>query len=357
MNGLSHEFIIHPGETLKELLDDRDMSQRELSIRTCVSEAHVSKIIKGENDISVNYAKKLEYALDVDASFWINLQANYHKELVDFQECNSIKDEEFSVLKRLKEITGYLKEKGFLSLDSHGSILVIELRRLLKISCLTQIPKIAEQGAYRLESSANIDPYVLFAWLRACDLISENIVIETALDLDKLSGKLSDFKRLMFSDEGVIEGKLKQYLGECGIKFSIVKHFKGAPVQGIIKKNNDGTLSLTMTNRRKYADIFWFTFFHEIGHILNDNIKDRLIDYGIDNNDIEGSADLFASNTLIDPDKYERFVGEQDYSPASIHKFSKSLNVPPFVLIGRLQKDRHINYSYLAEEKTKYEFK
>lgn len=359
MNGLSHEFIIHPGETLKEILEDREMSQRELSIRTCVTEAHVSKIIRGQTDISVDYAKKLEYALNVDAGFWINLQANYNKELADFHEWNNIKVEEFSVLKRLKEITIYLKEKGLLTLgskDSNGPILIIELRRLLNISCLTQIPKVSEYGAYRLATGTNIDPYVLFAWIRICDLINESIVINNDLDLGKLSKRIPDFKNLMFSDEDAIENKLKKYLGECGIKFAIVKHFKGAPVQGVIKKNNDDTLSLTMTNRRKFADIFWFTFFHEIGHILNGNIKDRLIDYEIDNNDIESSADSFASNTLIDPVEYERFVSKADYSATSIQSFSQKHNIPPFTLIGRLQKDRYISYSYLAEEKVKYEF-
>ena len=41
MNGLSREFIIHPGETLKEMLIDRDMTQRELAMRTDVKEPHI----------------------------------------------------------------------------------------------------------------------------------------------------------------------------------------------------------------------------------------------------------------------------------------------------------------------------
>ncbi len=70
MNGLSREFIIHPGgETLKEILDDRNMSQKELAIRTGVTEPHVSSVVNCQKAISVAYAKKLEYALGIDASF------------------------------------------------------------------------------------------------------------------------------------------------------------------------------------------------------------------------------------------------------------------------------------------------
>lgn len=83
-NGLYPDFIIHPGETLKEILVDREMAQRELALRTSVTEPHISKIIKGSKAISVSFAKKLEYALGIDANFWINLQANYDKEIANF---------------------------------------------------------------------------------------------------------------------------------------------------------------------------------------------------------------------------------------------------------------------------------
>ena len=84
--GLSPDLIIHPGETLAEILEDRDMSQRELSVRTGVTEKHISTVVKGQKSISVAFAKKLEYALGIDASFWINLQANYDRELLEFEE-------------------------------------------------------------------------------------------------------------------------------------------------------------------------------------------------------------------------------------------------------------------------------
>ena len=46
MNGLSLEFIIHPGETVKEVLEERKMSQEELALRTGYSPKHISEVIK-----------------------------------------------------------------------------------------------------------------------------------------------------------------------------------------------------------------------------------------------------------------------------------------------------------------------
>lgn len=355
-SGFSREFIIHPGETLKEILDERGMSQKELALRTGVTESHVSSVINGRKGISVKFAKKLEYALGVDTSFWINLQANYDKELADFEDINMISDNEIEILDKLKDITKYLKQNGLLDPQAYGPILVIKLREFLNVSNLEQIPKLSQALAYRVETNAKVDPYVLLTWLRMCDLITEEEKVEQKLDKEKLKEKIPLMRELVFK-EGIteIEPQLKEYLAECGIKFSIVRHFRGAPVQGVIQKNDDGTLSLVMTVRRKFADIFWFTFFHEIGHIVNGDVEDKLIDYESTRGEAENRADEFAANVLIDAKEYRSFVERGDYSLPCIEQFCVEHNMPPYILIGRLQKDRHIKYDQYPNEKLKYD--
>lgn len=83
INKLLRDFIIHPGETIEEAIDEINMSQKELAIRCGYSEKHISNVINGKKNISISFAKKLEYALGMDAIFWINLQANYDKELLE----------------------------------------------------------------------------------------------------------------------------------------------------------------------------------------------------------------------------------------------------------------------------------
>lgn len=355
MNGLSREFIIHPGETLKEMLDDREMTQRELSMRTDVTEKHVSNIVNCQKPISVSFAKKLEYALGVDASFWINLQANYDKELADFEEINQISSKELKILQKLRSITKYVQEIRLLNPDAQGSMLVIEWRRLLNVSSLLRIPEISQAGAYRLAVADNVDPYVLFTWLRICDLITRNQQVNQELNIDKLKSKLHLIRRLTFENVNTINSRLKEYFADCGIKFAIVKHFTGAPVQGVIKRNNDGTLNLIMTVRRKFADVFWFTLFHEIGHILNGDIEEPLIDYEFTKNEVEDRADEFAANTLIDTEQYHLFVEADNFSLASIRQYCFEQNIPAYMLIGRLQRDKYVNYNQYFEEKIRYE--
>jgi HTH-type transcriptional regulator/antitoxin HigA len=76
-SGLSSDLLIHPGETLREAMEDRGMSQKELALRTAVPEKHISDVLNGKTPISPEFATGLEAALEISAVFWLNLQTNY----------------------------------------------------------------------------------------------------------------------------------------------------------------------------------------------------------------------------------------------------------------------------------------
>ena len=354
-NGLSRDLIIHPGETLRDILEEREMSQRELAIRTGVTEKHISTIINGLKPISVVFAKKLEYVLEVDASFWINLQSNYDKELLDFEELNNISKDEFAVLKKLKDVLEYFAKIGILESGLSEASKVLETRKILRISRLNNIQEVSFNGAYRASANDCLDKYVLFAWQRLCDIKTSEIQLETELDLSKLKEKIPYIKGIMFEDALKIQEKLTKIFSECGIAFAIVKSFTGAPVHGFIKQNESGKIILAMTIRRAYADIFWFTLFHEIAHIINGDIKQKLlVDYSFVENEIEKKANQMASNILINSDSYQDFIEKEDFSLPSINKFANDQNVKNFIVIGRLQKDNYLKYSSYNGEKARY---
>jgi len=356
MNGLSRDLIIHPGETLQEILQDKEMSQKELAIRSGVTEKHVSTIINGTKPISVAYAKKLEYALGIDSSFWINLQAIYDKELLDFEEYNNISQSELSILKTLKSIIEFLVSIGKINSEVNEDLKVLNLRKILGISNLTAIPNITYNAAYRAQVSTKADVYVIFAWQKICELLTEDIIVENELDLNKLRNKLPDIKSLMFSDVNTIRKELQKIFAECGIAFEIVKHFTGAPVQGFIKKTENCKIILCMTIRGGFADRFWFTLFHEIAHILNDDVKQRFIDFDSVDGKIEETANKFSNNILINSKKYESFVKKEDFTLDSINKFSEEQKVCNFIVIGRLQHDDLIPWKKYSSEKLKYKW-
>ncbi len=342
--GLSRDYIIYPGETLAEVLEDREMTQRELAVRAGVSEKHISTVIHGKKSISAAFARKLEYALGIEASFWMNLQANYDRELLEFEDLNNITEEEIGVLKKLKEVIEVWCSFGWIDDKSNPAAMVLDLRRIFGISNLLDTTKISYAAAYRAQNkTANVDPYVLFAWQRMCEILTKNINIADEVDVEKLRSKIPEIKQVMFLNADQIQKKLTTIFAECGIAFRIVPNFTGAPVQGFIKKTEDGVLILCMTLRQKFADIFWFTLFHEIAHILNEDTKHEFIDFDSVSGDMEEKANNMASEFLIDPEDYKRFVNTEAYKQLNgIEQFAESQNVRTYIVQGRLMKQEII---------------
>ncbi|MCD8119924.1 MAG: HigA family addiction module antitoxin [Lachnospiraceae bacterium] len=352
--GLSRDYIIHPGETLAEVIEDREMTQRELAIRTGMTEKHISTVIHGQKNISAAFAKKLEYALGIEASFWMNLQANYDRELLEFEELNNITEEEIGVLKHLKEVIAKWTDFGWLECDASPAALVLDLRKLFGISNLLDTPQITYAAAYRAQSkNVNVDPYVLFAWQRMCELLTKSVDIADEVDTEKLREKIPEIKQVMFLQGDQIPKRLMEIFSECGIAFKIVPNFTGAPVQGFIKKSEDDVLILCMTLRQKFQDIFWFTLFHEVAHILNGDTKRVFVDFNSVSGDMEAKADRMAGDFLIDPKEYREFVDSGAYKqPGGIEQFAESQNVKACIVRGRLMKYELIPW----ENRPKYQW-
>lgn len=356
ITGLFPDLIIHPGETLAEVLEDREMSQKELAIRTGVTEKHISTVIKGQKGISVSFAKKLEYALGIDAGFWINLQGIYDREVLEFEEVNHITEEEVSVLKNLKQVTEYMISQQWLDEDLNEAGKVLQLRKILAVSNLTAIPNITYNAAYRAQVTTNVhvDAYVLYAWQRICELETKDIEVSDELNIALLKNRILEIKKLMFDDVNVMQQKLREIFAECGIAFRIMKHFQGAPVYGFIKKTDSEKLILCMTTRKGRADIFWFTLFHEIGHIIHGDIKQKFLDFDSVINDTEAKADLFARETLIHAASYKKFVLAGNYTMDAIEAFSKEQEVKSYIVIGRLQSDGFLEWNQYSESMVYY---
>lgn len=163
--GLSRDLIIHPGETIAEYLKMNNMSQKELAIRCGVSEKHISTVISGLRNITVDFAVKLEYAFGIDADFWIKLQANYDKELIEYEEEHNITDEELNVFKKLDYFKSEFKKRGLIDSNLSEDEELLSFRHILNVSNLLYIPKLL------YKNNDVSDPYIFFAQNKYNELI------------------------------------------------------------------------------------------------------------------------------------------------------------------------------------------
>lgn len=357
--GISRDLIIHPGETIADVLEDRGITQAELATRTGVSAAYVSSVISGKKDISTRFAMSLEYALGVSKSFWLNLQANYDAELLEFNEKLTITEEEKQACHTLAEVVKFLRKKGVIPVAQKLEETVLSLRKALQISNLENLKGLVPQGAFRMDTKTTIDPYILGAWLRLCQISGETSTVLNSFCVEQVGELISEIKKIMIKPQTDLQNELAHTMQRYGIEFSVVQNFRGAPVHGYISQKKDGIYQMVLTIRGSFADIFWFSLFHEIGHIVNGDVSKgtKFIDI-LDNldEDKERAADMFASNALLDPQSYTRFVNKGVFSIDAISRYATTQNVKPYIVIGRLQKENRIPYSWFSKYKLRYKW-
>lgn len=77
-NNLMPSKPVHPGTLLKEEIEYRGISQKQLAQQISVSYTVLNEILNGKRPISTDYALYLEAALGIDAQLWIQMQADYN---------------------------------------------------------------------------------------------------------------------------------------------------------------------------------------------------------------------------------------------------------------------------------------
>ena len=70
-------IAIHPGKHIEEYLDDEDMTQTEFAKRLGVSKGLVSKLIKGDTDLTEDLIAKLSDVMGTSREYWRNLNVSY----------------------------------------------------------------------------------------------------------------------------------------------------------------------------------------------------------------------------------------------------------------------------------------
>ncbi|MCD7745122.1 MAG: HigA family addiction module antitoxin [Lachnospiraceae bacterium] len=355
--GISRDLIFHPGETLAEVLEERGITQAELAAQTGVSPAFISNVIKGKKDISAKFAFALEYALDVPKSFWMNLQAHYDAELLEFNEKQTITDEEREARAALNEVVKYLRQRGKMPVGENRDASILSLRKVLKFSNIANLKDIIPEGAFRMAANTVVEPYVMGAWIRLCQLVSNDHAITDRFNPDKIDELVEALKRNMLQDEAILPEALKNTMSEYGIDFALLRNFRGAPVQGYISQKSSGVYQMVLTLRGSFADIFWFSLFHELGHIMSGDAGKtaKFVDMRTDG-EKEIKADQFARDKLLSSDEYDKFIKKGSFDIESIKAFASSQGVMPYIVIGRLQKEKRLPYNSYSSYRTRYKW-
>jgi HTH-type transcriptional regulator / antitoxin HigA len=205
---------------------------------------------------------------------------------------------------------------------------------------------VAEAAAYRLSRSRRAQPEALAAWLRKGTLDAQQIKTDP-FNEQRLADLLPELRALTRAEPETFEPRVKRELAACGVALVLLPHLPKTHAHGATRWVAPDKAVVQLSLRGKWADIFWFTLFHEFGHVLRHGRRDVFIEW-LDGaqDEREQEADAFASDVLIPPAAYEAFRRRcPTLSAAAITAFADQLSIAPGIVVGRLQHDRHIPYT------------
>jgi HTH-type transcriptional regulator/antitoxin HigA len=356
----SPDWISHPGDTILDLLEERDWSQADFATRMGYTTKHISQLLTGKVPITLDAALKLERVLGGTVRFWLNREAQYRESLIRIKESE-----------KLKEWTNWLDELPVKNLmDSN----IIDKNRLTEnnkpktVNNMLRFFGVASPEEWRTHykdmavafrsASKEHNIGAVSAWLRLGEIETEKDSMPK-YDAAKFKKALYQIRNLTLKSPEEFIPEMKDLCRKAGVSFILVPSIPRAHVSGATRWLNPHKPIIQMSLYGKANDKFWFTFFHESAHLLKHDKKTVFLDellslnYGDSKEEIE--ANEWVRNFLI-PSKFVHQLPKIKNSKKEVSEFASKIGIHPGIVVGRLQHDGLIDQSWMNDLKEYYDF-
>lgn len=348
----------HPGVTLREKLEELGMTVKEFAIRTSKPEKTINAILRGSSSITMDMAVAFESVTGIPARFWVQKQQNYNEYLSRLKREEDLQaavswSNAFPIAEMIKQgwipkmRTAIEKVETLFSYFAVSSVSAWEdyyYNQQLKV-------------AFRISLSQTKNPHAISAWLRRGELQAMQMPVTQVYKAELLRSKIAEMKSLIPDTGDDMPSQLQSLCADCGVKLIFTKCLPKAPISGSTRWIQN-VPCVQLSGRYKTQDLFWFNFFHEIGHILLHGKKDIFLE-GIKYDGSEAAkekeADDFATETLIDKRLFDNFLNYHDLSRASIIAFADRCGIAPSIIVGRLQHMGLLRYQVYNDLKPNIE--
>ncbi len=352
-----------PGETLSETLEERGLTQTELARRMSRPVNAINEIILGAKEITQDTAIELERVLGVPAHFWLARESRYREHLARERDAAKTQDR-----------MGWLESLPLKALQGSGHLPAGRLTSAFKATLMEPAlrffgvasPEGWEQQYSRVQAAfrrANPDKQTdnaaITAWLRLGELAAEK---RQALPYNEatLLMLLPQMRNLSTCNAATIGQQLPQLCAQAGVVLVFVPPMPGTHVSGVARWLGDRPL-VQLSLLGKFNDIFWFSFFHEVAHILKHPKRAVFLDDASAGHAAlskeEREADEFAADTLMNAQQRASLATLPLTFPA-IKAFAKSIAIHPGIVVGSLQHDGRLAYGHpLCALRERYDIK
>jgi len=349
--GFEPDYAIPPGETLKEVMASLNMSQKELAIRTGLTVQSLNRIFKGHQPISYETANKLELATGVSASMWNNLEAQYREQLAKTKERHRLEAD----LDWLRTIpTQELIQRNAIEPQKDRVLLLREVLKFYGLSSVSAWRDIWTKPAVAARRSQCFEtcPGKASAWIRLGEIQAHRMDYRS-FDKNTFIRAVKKIRLLTVKDPEEFIPETIQLCADSGVALALVPEMKKVPWHGATKWLSASKAMILLNLRGKMEDQFWFSFFHEAGHVLYDSKKDLYINDGSIDDSRERKANEFAADILIPRNRDSEIASLR--AEADVIRLADELKISPGIVAGRFQ---HLTqkWSYFNGLKRKFQW-
>ena len=350
------DWVSPPGDTMLSILEERELTVEQFAHQIERTTSVAQKILDGAHAIDESLAQKLAGALGASASFWISREHDYRA---------SIEPPENVRVKSLDELLGRLplgdmKKLGWVPNVASKEEQIAECLTFFGVSSLAQWQGRYEDAfqntTFRCSKAYTSCEVATTAWLRQGEIETQN---ENVAEWSRkvLESQISGFRRLTwYKRPALFLPKLKELLAEAGVKFAIVRAPKGCTASGAVRVLSNDTPHIQLSFRYLSDDQFWFTLFHEIGHLLLHYDQMPILESGeATNQKIEQEANEYAASVIV-PAMFHEELFALGGSRFPIINFAKKVGVAPGLIVGQLQHHGIIRFNQMQHLKRRFQW-
>ena len=336
---------------LADELKARQMTQADLARRMNRPAQMINEIINEKKEIIPQTALELERVLGTPACIWLNLERDYRYNKARLADIERLEGQ----VQRAREFPyGDMARLGWIPAPREPRERVRELLQFFAVTDLRLVTQ-TQQAAYRRSGLGEASPEALAAWLRKGEIEAEKVETK-AFDGARLRQALPRMREMTQRRPEDFHTPLCALCADCGVALVFVPHLPRTHAYGAVRWLNPGTALVQLSVLRRYDDVFWFSLFHELGHLLLHGKRDIFVELpGGPQTDKEDEADRFAADTLIPSEAFRRLKKVGRYSKANVQAFARSVGVAPSIVVGRLQHAELLPHTHLNGLRTKLE--
>ena len=345
---------VAPGETIREILDERAISQVDFATRLGRSEKFVSQLINGKAPLTYESAIELERVLGVSATFWNRAEATYRGLLA--QQARLAASEEQAEWVRSFPVKD-MADKGLIARETTAAEQAEELLSFFGVSSIDAYRdywSAEKRLAARMSTAYTPEVPAITAWLRAGERQAE--LIETApYNEGRFRQVLDELRHATRLHPREWQPLVVSRCAAAGVAVVFVPDLPRTRCHAVSWWAGKTRAVIQLGLFYKTDDQVWFSLFHEAAHLLLERSRSRISDLNGDS-ETERKMSEFAGNLLIPAEEYRAFMSEGRPSKVEVVAFADRIGIAASIVVGRLQHDRVIPHNWMNDLKTKLDW-